>query len=109
YTAAHYDTHAAELEAFARPLWGLVPLAAGGGQFSEWELYRRGLTNGTDPAHPEYWGMPRDSDQRLVEMAAFGLALMLVPHEVWEPLDSPVQTRLAQWLNTINCVGIVDS
>lgn len=109
FTAAHYDTHAAELEGFARPLWGLVPLAAGGGHFADWALYRRGLANGTDPDHAEYWGTPRDRDQRLVEMAAFGLALMLVPHEVWEPLDDRAKSHLTRWLNTINTVGIVDS
>lgn len=108
-SAAHYDTHAAELEAFARPLWGLVPFAAGGGNFADWELYRRGLSSGTNPDHPEYWGTPRDRDQRLVEMAAFGLALMLVPHEVWEPLDPASRERLVRWLGTINTLGIVDS
>jgi hypothetical protein len=54
-----------ELESFARPLWGLAPLAAGGGPFADWELYRRGLTNGTDPRHPEYWGEARDFGQSL--------------------------------------------
>src|SRR5512138_2048800 len=73
-TAAHYDQHAAELEGFARPLRGLVPLAAGGGIFEDWELYRQGLIHGSDPQRPEYWGLPRDRDQRLVEMAAIGLA-----------------------------------
>ncbi|MCC6974050.1 MAG: DUF2264 domain-containing protein [Anaerolineae bacterium] len=108
-TAAHYDSHAAELESFARPLWGLVPMAAGGGSFADWALYRRGLTNGTDPNHPEFWGTPRDCDQRLVEMAAFGLALLLVPHEVWEPIDHTAQDHLLRWLSTINKVGIVDN
>ena len=51
--AAHFDRAAADLEGFARPLWGLTPLAAGGGEFDHWELYRRGLANGTDPEHPE--------------------------------------------------------
>ncbi len=109
YTGAYYDNHAAELEEFARPLWGLVPLAAGGGTFADWELYRRGLANGSDPHHPEYWGLPADCDQRLVEMAAIGLALALVPEHVWEPLDSRTKKTLTQWLATINRVGIVDS
>ena len=108
-TAAHYDAHAAELEAFARPLWGLVPLTAGGGGFPDWALYRRGLDNGTNPDHPEYWGKPRDFDQRLVEMAALGLALMLVPHEIWEPLEPEARLRLARWLGTINTAAVVDS
>ncbi len=109
FTGAHYDNHAAELEGFARPLWGLVPLAAGGGIFPDWELYRRGLTNGTDPNHAEYWGDPLDRDQRLVEMAAIGLALLMVPAEVWEPLSVQARARFADWLGRINTLGIVDS
>ncbi len=102
YAAALYDNHAAGLEGFARPLWGLIPLAAGGGAFPDWELYRRGLTNGTDPQHAEYWGAPGNSDQRLVEMAAIGLALALVPHEIWDPLDPQARFNLTNWLSTIN-------
>jgi hypothetical protein len=102
HTGALFDNHAAELEGFARPLWGIVPLAAGGGRFADWELYRRGLASGSNPRHPEYWGEPRDSDQRLVEMASFGLALLLVPHEFWEPLDDQTRRQLAAWLATIN-------
>lgn len=109
YTGAIFDDHAAELEGFARPLWGVVPLAAGGGDFADWELYRRGLSNGSNPDHPEYWGTPGDCDQRLVEMAAIGLALALVPEHIWEPLDSRARDNLASWLGTINRVGIVDS
>jgi hypothetical protein len=109
FTGAHYDDHAAELEGFARPLWGLVPLSAGGGDFSEWELYRRGLSNGTDPNHPEYWGTPGDRDQRLVEMAAIGLALLMVPEQLWEPLSPEARSNLSRWLGTINSVEVVDS
>jgi hypothetical protein len=109
FTGAHYDHHAAELEAFARPLWGLVPLSAGGGDFADWELYRRGLANGTDPNHPEYWGTPRDYDQRLVEMAAIGLALLLTPEQIWEPLERNAQANLVQWLGTINTLEVVNS
>jgi hypothetical protein len=108
-TAAHYDQHAAELEGFARPLWGLAPLAAGGGAFADWELYQQGLANGSDPQHPEYWGAPGDRDQRLVEMAAIGLALALTPEHVWEPLDPRARSNLTNWLGTINHVRIVDS
>ncbi len=108
-TAALFDDHAAELEGFARPLWGLVPLAAGGGTFTEWDLYRCGLASGTNPDHPEYWGAPVDRDQRLVEMAAIGFALAVVPHEIWEPLQPQARDNLARWLGTINRVGIVDN
>jgi hypothetical protein len=96
-TAIHDDT-AAELEAFARPLWGLAPLAAGKGAVPHAELWLRGLAHGSDPAHPEYWGEPRDRDQRIVEMAAIGFALALAPEQWWDPLTGPERDRLARWL-----------
>ena len=38
-----FDRSAADLEGFARPLWGLAPLAAGGGaDFVDWAIFRRG-------------------------------------------------------------------
>ena len=103
-----YD-RAAELESFARPLWGLVPLAAGGGDFADWDLYRRGLSSGADPRHPEYWGAPVDRDQRLVEMAALGFALALAPREVWEPLEPRAKANLTRWLLEINRRAMPDN
>ncbi|MGV8853343.1 MAG: DUF2264 domain-containing protein [Devosia sp.] len=96
--AAHFDRAAADLEGFARPLWGLTPLAAGGGTFEHWELYRRGLANGTDPKHPEYWGAVNATDQRMVELAAIGFAMRLVPQHVWEPLSQQAKDNLAAYL-----------
>lgn len=100
-SGAHYDRAAEHLEGFARPLWGIVPLAAGGGAFDHWDLVRRGLVEGTDPASRGYWGGAADLDQRLVEMAAIGCALALAPGEVWEPLSAPERRRLADWLLAI--------
>ena len=96
--AAHFDRAAADLEGFARPLWGLTPLAAGGGTFDHWDLYRRGLANGTDPDHPEYWGQVNATDQRMVELAAIGFALRMLPHLVWEPLPQQAKDNLAAYL-----------
>ncbi|WP_424531164.1 DUF2264 domain-containing protein [Sphaerisporangium viridialbum] len=96
--AAHHSDTAAELESFARPLWGLVPLVAGGGSFDHWELWRRGLASGTDPGHEEFWGAVTDIDQRLVETAAIGLALALAPEEVWDPLSGGERDNLRAWL-----------
>jgi len=98
-TAIHDDT-AAELESFARPLWGLAPLAAGNGNVPYAELWVRGLAHGSDPAHPEYWGEPGDRDQRIVEMAAIGFALALAPEVWWDPLTGPERDRLARWLTS---------
>lgn len=96
-TGAKFDDAAAELEGFARPLWGLAPLAAGGGAFDGWDRYAAGLAAG-----PAAWGDPVDYDQRLVEMAAIGLALALVPEKVWEPLSEQAKVDLAAWLGQIN-------
>jgi hypothetical protein len=95
--AAHFDRAAADLEGFARPLWGLTPWAAGGGGFAHWDLYRRGLANGTDPQHPEYWGEVNSTDQRMVELAALGFSLRLVPEQVWEPLSDRAKSDLAAY------------
>ena len=96
--AAHFDRAAADLEGFARPLWGLAPLAAGGGELDCWEMYRRGLANGTDPEHPEYWGTVNGTDQRLVELAAIGFTMRLIPELIWEPLDARAKANVAAYL-----------
>lgn len=96
--AAHFDRAAADLEGFARPLWGLAPLAAGGAAFDRWDLDRRGLAAGTDPGNPEYWGDVGATDQRQVELAAVGFALRLVPHLLWEPLDPAAKRNVAAYL-----------
>ncbi|MFN6935312.1 MAG: DUF2264 domain-containing protein [Tsuneonella sp.] len=97
-TGAHFDRAAADMEGFARPLWGLVPLAAGGYDFAHWGLYRRGLANGTDPSHPEYWGDIGDRDQRQVELAAIGFALAMVPQHLWDPLDAKQKKIVSDYL-----------
>ncbi|TLS51854.1 DUF2264 domain-containing protein [Paenibacillus antri] len=101
-TASGCTGATAELEGFSRVLWGLAPLAAGGGNSELWETVREGVRNGTDPAHREYWGDAADYDQKLVEMAAIGLALALAPDHIWEPLQEPERQRLYQWLQQIN-------
>jgi len=107
--AAHFDRVAADLEGFARPLWGLTPLAAGGGSFDHWELYRRGLANGTDPEHPEYWGAVNSTDQRMVELAAVGFAMRLLPHLVWEPLEQKAKDNLAAYLKHARSFDYADN
>ncbi len=97
-TSAHFDQAAADLEGFARPLWGIVPLVAGGGQFEHWDLYRRGLANGTDPEHPDYWGEIGDKDQRQVELASLGFTLRLAREHIWDPLDERAKKNVANYL-----------
>ena len=106
---AHFPDVAAEMEGFARPLWGLAPHAAGGGDASDhWERYRRGLVNGTDPQHPEYWGPAGDTSQKHVETAAIGFALALAPGELWDPISEAERERVATYLNQVNDVELYE-
>ncbi|GHA32235.1 hypothetical protein GCM10007989_30380 [Devosia pacifica] len=100
-TAAHFDRIAADVEGFARPLWGLTPLGAGGGSFDHWDKYREGLANGMDPDHPEYWGEVRHTDQRMVEMAAIGFTLKMLPQHVWEPQSDRAKANIARYLTDL--------
>lgn len=100
---ACYGQDAIEMEAFARPLWGLVPYWAGGGTGDVFrEKYQKGLVAGTDPEHPEYWGECGDFDQKFVEMAPIAFGLLLVPGILWDPLTPKEQERLSRWLYQIN-------
>ncbi|WP_085027743.1 DUF2264 domain-containing protein [Ensifer aridi] len=96
--AGHFDRAAADLEGFARPLWGLAPFSGGGGHFAHWERYADGIANGTDPNHPEYWGTVNGRDQRMVELAALGFALALVPEKLWDPLSCRARENLLAYL-----------
>ena len=98
HDAAHFDRAAADFEGFARPLWGLAPAAVGGANWINWAGIREGLANGTDPDHPEYWGAVGDVDQRMVELAALGYALRLVPDRLWAPLSPAAKANVARWL-----------
>ncbi|SFL33686.1 hypothetical protein SAMN04487950_3426 [Halogranum rubrum] len=107
-TGAQFPDVAAELEGFARPLWGLVPLGVHG-EFDQWSLFRTGLVNGTDPSHEEYWGSADDYSQKHVEMAAIGVGLALTPEHLWDPLSEDERARLVTWLNQINDAELHDS
>jgi hypothetical protein len=99
---AVFEPAVAELEGFARPLFGIVPLTVGGGEFDHWDRIVAGLDAGTNPDSSEYWGsVPGDADQRMVEQAAIGLALAFCPEQAWEPLGSAAQRRLVTWLSGI--------
>ena len=100
--ASVFEQSTAELEGFARPLYGIVPLTVGGYEFAHWERFAAGLDAGTDPQSVEYWGpVPGDNDQRMVEQAAIGLALAFCPERAWEPLSAAARDRLVSWLHGI--------
>jgi hypothetical protein len=71
-TAVRFDLAASDVEGLCRPLWGLACLLAGGGDYRGTQWWIDGIRAGTDPNSPEYWGYPRDNDQRMVEMCPLG-------------------------------------
>lgn len=99
----------AGMEAFSRPLWGLVPLLAGGGESDLIEIYIKGIRNGTDPDNKDYWGEIGDKDQLMVEMAVLGLALCMIPETIWDNLNKKEQQNFAKWLSQINHHIVVDT
>ena len=108
-SGAHFSTAAAEFEGFARPLFGLAPLMAGGFDFPEAGMIVTGIANGSDPAHDEYWGDIDDRDQRLVESAAIGQALLLAKDRLWDPLTERQQENLARWLKAALTKRVADN
>ena len=107
---AFYGEQIAMMEGFARVLWGLAPFWSGKGQDSDFEkIYLKGIINGTNPIHREYWGVMHDFDQRVVETAALGLCLILAPDKIWEPLNDEQKENFYNWLNQVNHVELPDN
>lgn len=105
-TGTRHDFRSAQLEAFARPLWGLASLAAGSPSDVSEDLLQfwiDGLDAGTDPNGSEYWGKSRDRDQRMVEMCPLGYALCVIPkHRFWDKLSVSARANVAAWLGVVN-------
>ena len=99
-----YGEKTAALETFSRLMWGVFPTLTENNPPSEAcaEIFRT-LAEGTDPAHPHYWGNATDFDQRCVEMAVFGVGLAIAGKTVRQCLSDHEQHNLYQWL-----VGIRD-
>lgn len=97
-----YSENVAELEGWSRLLWGVAPLIAGGGQWSIQDFHANGFRYGTDKDGVFYWGDVHDFDQRIVEMAAMALALLIAPKVYWEPLTEQQKKNTAQWLLSVN-------
>ncbi|KAK5993688.1 hypothetical protein PT974_07124 [Cladobotryum mycophilum] len=101
-TAVRFDQTASEVEGICRPLWGLAGLLAGGGEYGGTNLWIEGIKAGTDPNNPEYWGYPRDNDQRMVEMCPLGFTLAVAP-EFWNSFSATERENVENWLgNSIN-------
>lgn len=108
--SAWYENVSADMEAFARPLWGLVPFWAGGGENERFEkLYMDGITNGSDENSDGFWGECHDRDQRFVEMASIAYGIIFTPEKVWAPLKRKAKNNLEKWLLSINDKEVCDS
>ncbi|KAF2734839.1 hypothetical protein EJ04DRAFT_552452 [Polyplosphaeria fusca] len=106
-TGTHFDDIAAQLEGFARPLWAVGALLHGQ-SMTEDEIetiaqpYVRGLANGTDPSHPEYWGPVVVRDQRMVEMEIVSFALLSAPGPFFYDQSKEARDNITNWLDTLN-------
>ena len=108
-TCAHYATDIAQMEGLSRALWGLFPLMAGG-EGEPWsEKYLDASKLGTDPQSAGYWGETRPYDQRLVEMAAYGLGLSLLGDKLLDHFTEREVMNLHAWLSQITDAQMPDS
>ncbi|USW48654.1 hypothetical protein Slin15195_G019730 [Septoria linicola] len=101
-TGTRFDETAAQIEGFARPLWGLAPLLAGGAQYEGAQLWVQGLISGTDPESSEFWGNMEDLDQRMVESCPIGFTLAVAGNHFWEPLTDKQKLNIAAWIGSMN-------
>lgn len=95
-TGVRFDDTAVLIEGYARPLWGIASLIAGGGEYDGTHRWIEGLKAGTDPQSPEFWQLAQDSDQRMVEQCPIGFTLAVAP-QFWQSLNEQ------QKLNVENC------
>jgi hypothetical protein len=106
-TGTHFDDVAAQLEGFARPLWAIASLIHGECLTTEEteelvQPYVRGLANGTDPNHVEYWGPVVVRDQRMVEMEIISFALLAAPDAFFHEQSAKAREDITEWLKSIN-------
>ena len=106
-TGTHFDDVAAQLEGYARALWAVgalqhVQTLSADEQKETIEPFARGLANGTNPAHPEYWGPVILRDQRMVEMEIISFALLAAPEIMFHSQTEQARGDITTWLKTIN-------
>ncbi len=96
-----YDKKIRDVEAFLRPLWGLGPfLTQNDSPFLA--EYMDGIIAGTNPKHPNYWGIVQDFDQRIVEMASLSTLFLLNKEKTWLKLTKEQKINVHAWLIQAN-------
>lgn len=106
---AHYGQQIASMETFSRLLWGVTPLLAGGSEPTRFSFYIQAIKNGTNPQHADYWGEVTPYDQRIVEMAAYGLLLALAHETLLAHFDEREKANLWRWLKQSETQAIPDN
>ncbi|EPQ3461568.1 DUF2264 domain-containing protein [Klebsiella aerogenes] len=106
---AHYGQQVASMETFSRLLWGVTPLLAGGSEPQHFSFYLQAIKNGTNPQHADYWGEVAPYDQRIVEMAAYGLLLALAGETVLAHFNAVEKENLWRWLKQCETQDIPDN
>ncbi|MCL2407222.1 MAG: DUF2264 domain-containing protein [Defluviitaleaceae bacterium] len=99
---AQHDDFVSEIEAVLRPLWGISPLLAGNGVYACFDRYLEKIINGANPESDGYWGILPREEQRMVEMAAVAVGMIIARKHYWDALDDAAQDNLYKWLNQIN-------
>ncbi|KAH7126932.1 hypothetical protein B0J11DRAFT_289902 [Dendryphion nanum] len=101
-SGTRFDETAAQVEGYARPLWGLAPLLAGGSKYAGTDRFVQGLVAGTDPESDEFWGYMEDQDQRMVEACPIGYTLAIAHKDFWDPLTDKQKKNVEAWLGSLN-------
>lgn len=110
-TCAHYGPKIAEMEGLSRALWGLFPLMASGLPVPEERSnrYIEAIKRGTDPTSDGWWGNTGPYDQRLVEMAVYGLGLALLGNKLTAYFSAQELHNLWAWLGQVSDAQMPDS
>ncbi|WP_261847327.1 DUF2264 domain-containing protein [Pectobacterium araliae] len=108
-TCAHYGAEIARMEGLSRALWGVFPLMASGEEEHFSDRYIEAIKLGTNPDSPAYWGATGSYDQRLVEMAVYGLGLALLQNQLTDKFSEKELTNFYHWLNQISSAVMPDS
>ncbi|RMY97647.1 hypothetical protein D0864_04691 [Hortaea werneckii] len=101
-TGTRFDETAAQIEGYARPLWGLAPLLAGNSQYAKTHLFVKGMVSGMDPSSAEFWGHMEDLDQRMVESCPIGFTLAIAGKDFWQPLTDQQKKNVEAWIGSMN-------
>ncbi|WP_087024792.1 DUF2264 domain-containing protein [Thaumasiovibrio subtropicus] len=97
--AAHFDASAQNLEGVARLMWAVVPAADS--LPDACAALRERIENGVNPVHPNYWGVPIDFDQRVVEMTSIAVAMIDAREIFFDALSPESQANLLNWLGSV--------